>query len=241
MRYRPGVTLVEVLVVVFIIGLTGFIAVGIMINSAKLYARTNVHIEPQASVMLAFKRMEREIRQSMLISTTTPTPSTWVAVTMPQKGSDGLNQVTVDSNGRLKLVPGTVVNYFLGTKVTLRNAALGTYLASPSGTGTSLFRAESTYNSGSNTFDNAKLIIDAIVNPNDPNLDNDPALSRESLANTLFVYTPYYNNGTPDDYLDDRPLSTTKLITITLVVKAMQSGRNVYHPLWTQFTFQNLH
>lgn len=231
--------MLELLVSVFIIGLTFFVIVNISIKASKLHARTNVHIEPQASAMIAFKRMEREIRQAMVISTTTPSPSTWIEVILPEKDEQGLNKLGVDANNRLVLIPGKTVSYFLGDKLELQDANRKLWRARPSDSGTTLFRAETSYNKLTNSFDNCKSIIDNIVNPSDPSIASEPQLTRDALANTLFVYTPYDDNGTPDDYTDDRPLTTTNLIAITLVVKAMQNGRPVYHPLWTRFCLRN--
>jgi len=234
-----GVTLLEMLISVFIIGLTFFVIINISLKASKLYARTNVHIEPQASAMIAFKRMEREIRQAMVISTTTPSPSTWVEVILPEKDDQGLNKLAVDAHNRLVLIPGVTVSYFLGNKTEQQDATHKLWKATPSNSGTALFRSESPYNIATNSFDNCKVIIDGIVNPSDANLANEPQLTRDALASTLFVFTPYDDNGTPDDYTDDRPLTTTNLIGITLVVKAMQNGRPVYHPLWTRFCLRN--
>jgi len=235
-----GVTLMELLVVMFIVGLTSFVIVNISIKANKLFARSSVRIEPQASTMLAFKRMEREIRQAMLISTTTPSSSTWIDVQLPQKDDQGLNQLSVDEDGRIQLTPGIFVHYFLGSKVQVRDAQKHLYLASPSETGTTLFRAESTYDVENNTFDNARDVIDDIVNPSDPAVLSDPEVNRAALASTLFSYTPYNDNGTPDDYSDDRPLTNTNLITIALIVKSTLQGRPIYHPLQTKFCLRNL-
>jgi len=231
--------MVELLVAMFIIGLTFFVIVNLSVKSSRLYARTSVHIEPQASAMIAFKRMEREIRQAMTISTTTPSPSTWVEVIIPQKDDLGLNQLSVDATGRLMLIPGETVSYFLGRKLWLQNSQQQLWLARPSNTGTTLFRAESTYNIWTDTFSYAEVIIDNIVNPSSYSLIDEPQLTRDALANTLFVYSPYDNNGTPDDYTDDRPLTTTNLIGITLIVKSVQNGRNIYTPLWSRFCLRN--
>ncbi|MHB0939244.1 MAG: PulJ/GspJ family protein [Armatimonadota bacterium] len=234
-----GVTLLEMLISVFIIGLTFFVIINISIKASKLYARTNVHIEPQASAMLAFKRLEREIRQAMVISTTTPTPSTWIEITIPEKDDDGLNKLTVDAQGKLVLIPGETISYFLGDKLTLQDATRKLWKAQPNTAGSTLFRSESSYDKPGNYFNHCKIVIDGIVNPNDPDVMSEPQLTRDALENTLFVYTPYDDNGTPDDYTDDHPLSTTNVINITLVVKTMQSGRPVYHPLWTKFCLRN--
>jgi len=234
-----GVTLLELVMAAFIIALSFFVIVNISIKASKLYARTSVHIEPQASAMIAFKRMEREIRQAMVISTTTPSPSTWVEITLPEKDAQGLNQLSVDATGRLILMPGQTVSYFLGRKLWLQDATHTLWSARPSATGTTLFRAESSYNFWANSFSHARIVIDNIVNPNITSIENEQQLTRDALANTLFVYTPYDDNGTPDDYTDDRPLTTTNLIGITLIVKTMQNGRPVYTPLWTKFCLRN--
>lgn len=234
-----GVTLLEMLISVFIIGLTFFVIINISVKASKLYARTNVHIEPQASAMIAFKRLEREIRQAMVISTTTPTPSTWIEVTLPEKDDDGLNKLAVDAQGRLVLIPGKTISYFLGDKLALQDATHKRWQGRPNTSGRALFRTEQDYNASTNSFDDCQIIIDGIVNPSDPGVQNEPQLTRDALANTLFVYTPYDDNGTPDDYNDDSPLTTTNLISITLVVKTLQNGRPVYHPLSTKFCLRN--
>jgi len=234
-----GVTLLEMLISMFIIGLTFFVIINISLKASKLYTRTNVHIEPQASAMIAFKRLEREVRQAMVISTTTPTPSTWIEITLPEKDDQGLNKLAVDAEGKLVLIPGKTISYFLGDKMTLQNADYKLWKARPNIAGTTLFRSETSYDKPGNFFNHCRIIIDGIVNPNDPSVMNEPQLTRDALANTLFVYTPYDDNGTPDDYTDDNPLTTTNLISITLVVKAMQNGRPVYHPLWTKFCLRN--
>jgi len=234
-----GVTMVELLVSLFIIGLTFFVILNISVKSSKLYARTSVHIEPQASAMIAFKRMEREVRQAMVISTTTPSPSTWVEITLPDKDEQGLNKLMVNANNRLMLIPGKTVSYFLGTKITLQSKQQKSWLAQPSSTGTTLFRAETTYNKFTNTFAGARVIIDNIVNPSSTSLIDEQQLTRDALSHTLFVYTPYDDNGTPDYYADDKPLTTTNLIGITLIVKTVQNGRLIYTPLWTKFCLRN--
>jgi hypothetical protein len=234
-----GMTAPELLIVVFIIALTFFVIVNISVKASKLYARTSVHIEPQASAMIAFKRMEREIRQAMVISTTTPSPSTWVEITLPKKDAQGLNELMVDANNRLLLIPGKRVNYFLGKKIALQDSVRNIWNARPSNTGTTLFRTEGKRDITSNTFPGARVIIDNVINPSDTSLVDEQQLTRDALSNTLFVYSPYDDNGTPDDYTDDRPLTTTNLIGITLIVKSMQNGRPIYHPLWTRFCLRN--
>lgn len=240
-RMTVGVTLMELLIAVFIIGLAFFVVVNISIKASELYARTSVHIEPQQSTMIAFKRMEREIRQAMSISTTTPSPSTWIEITLPQKDAQGLNELAVDSYGRLSLIPGATVDYFLGDKISLQDATNQLWVAQPDGTGATLFRTESAYDASTNTFSDCQVIIDHIVNPGDASLLNEPQLTQDALANTLFVYSPYNDNGTPDIYTDDLPLTTTNLIGITLIVKSMQNGRPYYTPLWTKFCLRNIH
>lgn len=235
-----GVTLPEMLISLVIIGITGFMVIAIAIQNNRLYARTSVRIEPQASAMLAFKRMEREIRQAMLISTATPSPSTWIQIQLPKKDADGLNELGVDNQGRIALIPGDYVSYFLGKKLSQPDPHKNKWVAQPSVAGTTLFRTKSTYNEVSDTFTDAQIVVDGIVNPADISLKDEPDITKEALGNTLFVFTPYDDNGTPEDFTDDKPRADTNLITITVIVKAKLQGRPVYHPLWTQFCLRNL-
>lgn len=225
----------------FIIGLTSFVLINISIKASMLYAKTNAHVEPQASAMIAFKRMELEMRQSMSISTTLPTPSTWVELVMPQKDSNGLNQLTVDAQGHLQQIAGQTVDYFLGTKAQCTNTAKNLWTAHPDESGTTLLRSTDTYNAGANSYTNCRIIIDGIVNPNSPNLSGIPEIARYSLKKTLFVYTPYNDHGNPTDYDYYSPLSNTNLMNITLVVQSTLQGKPVYVPLETSFCFRNIH
>ena len=237
-RRRWGITLPELLVVFFIIGLTSFVILNVWVKASKLYARTSVHIEPQATAMLAFKRTEREMRRAMQVSTSM-SPSIWVIILMPEMDENGLNKIGIDAQGRLTLLPGKKIHYFLGKKVQLVDGQRRIWAAKPDLAGTALFRAyDDDYNSGSVTFSKAKVIIDNIVNPTDPSLATASELDRDALGKTLFMYAPYDDNGTPDDMTDDTPLDA-KLLGITLIIKATLQGKPIYHPLQTQFCLRN--
>lgn len=248
-RALPAYTLMELMVVLFIIGFLILAITSIIMQGSKLYASTSVHIEPQASAMLGLKRMERELRDTMKIVTGTPSPTTWIELKLPEKDENGLNKVYFDSEHRLALVEGKSITYFLGTKGTKDTSGPYLYYATPSADGSTLFRAEGHYDNTATTIPKSRIIVDNIVNPTWlANMMNDtafrkahPELTREDLKKCLFVFTPFNPNGTPDDLTDDTPTIQTELITISFIVKAMFQGKPIYHPLWTEFKLRNLH
>lgn len=237
---QRGITLVEMLLVIAIIGMVIFSIVAVTMQAGKLHARTSVHLEPQASAMLALKRMQRELRDAMLISTTTPSPSTWIEFTVPAKDEHGLNRVQTDKHGFLSLVPGKNLCYFLGTKIVADPQGRNRWTARPDRQGTTLFRAETSYDERNDMFYNAQVLVDKVVNPYTLSATEMAGLKLTALNRTLFVFVPYDDSGTPDDISDDTPRADTQLITITLVVEATLQGKPLYHPLWTQFCMRNL-
>lgn len=239
-RHLRGMTLIEVLIVLAIIGLVTGAVGALSIQASKLYARTSWHIEPQSSAMVAFKRLERELRDAMLVSTTTPSPSTWIEVVLPKKDQHGLNILKANAQGRLTLLAGESVCYFLGKKVAQDGANSLLWTAQPDAQGTTLFRARSDdYDEAGMQFAHSRVLIDDIVDPR--TITEEPSLQQMAVNRTLFVFIPYNDNGTPDDPTDDFPRPDTQLIAVTLIVKSTYQGRTVYHPLSTQFCLRNLH
>ena len=88
MRTRGrGFTLVEMMIVMAMIGLATLAIITLSIQSMKIYASTSSQIEPQASLMLAMKNMQWEMREAMFIRLSSD--STACEVIIPIKDSSG--------------------------------------------------------------------------------------------------------------------------------------------------------
>jgi hypothetical protein len=99
--------MVESLVVVSVMALI-FITIYMIITSAsRIYARYSPVIEPESSMLLALKRMQRNMREAILIDMSST--ENCVEIGQPVKDARRLNVLTSDG-----LSIGTRVCYFLG-------------------------------------------------------------------------------------------------------------------------------
>ncbi|MHB9025137.1 MAG: PulJ/GspJ family protein [Armatimonadota bacterium] len=230
-RQAYGVTLIEVLISVSFIAIMLAAIISLSVNANRLYLRTSGHIEPQASQMIALKRIERDLREGMFLLTTSS--STWVQVTLPALDDDGHHRIVQNSEtGRLGLTPGVTVRYFLGT-VQYTDSSKQHWLAIPSETGNILFRADASTVNGLGQYPDARVIIDSILST--PIIPN-PVDPTQGTPTSIFTYWPANTDGSPT--------INTKLIKITLTKTAVEylntGKRTVNHTLWTQFCLRNL-
>jgi hypothetical protein len=209
-----------------IIALVTGVLLSLMIQTSRVYTRTSAHVEPQASLMLALKRMEREIRDGMFFVLNS-TDST-VEIVLPLRETNGMNVITGTS-----LQEGNHVCFFLGKKVGGETA----WSAVPDPLGDTIFRIEGAGFlqplSSSYTNTQAKIIIEGVAStPMVP----DPTDPTREIATTVFTYAPLDEEG----FLMDE----TRLIRITLTVPLKEhtpSGiRTVNHTMQTSFSLRNL-
>ncbi|MHB9130066.1 MAG: PilW family protein [Armatimonadota bacterium] len=239
-RQSSGVTLIEMLIVVGVIAMVVTVVITLSLQASRVYARTSKHIEPQESQMLALQRIQRDIRESM--SVTTVSNATWMVIHKPVKGSDGkFVLVRNPTTGRLglSLDPNALV-YFLGTRQYPDPVDHSHWNAVPDTSGDTLFKADITTQNSSGAFPDARVIIDGILpTPMIP----DPKHPGKEIPTSLFVYWPIPDNGTPNDPTDDPTVYNT-MIKITLTKKleiSTPSGRRTEnHTLTSQFALRNL-
>lgn len=197
MRRSRGLTLVEVLMVIAVISVVMITLLLMIMQNNKLYMRTAVHLDPQASQMIALKRMERELREAMQVLNS-PEPATWIHIILPIKDQNGFNVLSYDAaTGELGLTLNTTdttkpmnpnISYFLGNKVSAVAGKTNTYVAEASTTGTCIFRATSMPSVDSDIFPEAQLIAEGVLNP--PLLP-DPNNPGKIITGNMFDYFPY--------------------------------------------------
>lgn len=234
MRRVRGVTLTEVLVVVAVTAMVLTVVIAISLQGMRMYAATSTHIQPQEAQMIALQRLEREMREAMVIDLNSTANA--VEIIRPAKDANGLNLFT---DGLL--VSGKRICFFLGNKVSQG----GSWLAVPSATGDTLFRIESTATNfplgAAYSSTQARVIIEGILST--PMID-DPDHEGQMIPTDLFTYAPIDDNDTPDNPDDDLLLTNTSLVRITLTVPVAHHGPagivTEHHTLSTQFCIRNL-
>jgi len=228
---RRGITLLEVLISTVILSVVLGMILSLLVQTSKLYAKTSPYLTGQSADMLALKRMQRELRDAMLISTTSPSPSTWVEIVLPKKDVAGMNVIQADALGNLSLATGSTIDYFLGTKIAQSTSDPTLWSAQASDQGTTLFRADHASQTSASParWSQATIMVDGVVNP--AAVATVTSLSTLSQK-TLFAYTPSDGSG--------NPTALTQLISIAVIVQGTYQGRPVYTPLSTQFCMRNL-
>lgn len=212
-RRRNGFTLLEVIISAGIIALVSVVLFTIFIQTSRVYSRTSVHFEPQASQMLAMKIMKKEILEGMAVSI----HSEWMAVEVIKPLQEVKSGVKVadlwnGTTGKFGLQEGEHICFFIG-----KLGAGGT--AVPDATGNTIFMVKSTpgYSilpfGSSTTFTKSqyRVIIDDIIKE-----EPDPQNPSVMKPFKVFEYWPVDDNGTPQDSSDDTLTDQTALVKITL-------------------------
>lgn len=247
LRYHRGITLTEVLVVMAVIGLISAAVTTLSMQSMKIYARTSEHIEPEASLELAFKRMGSIVREAMFIRI--GSSATAMEVALPLKGNDGkiaTNSVLIDTTrGMHALVraEGMHICFFLGRRsatnptIAVPDPINGNILfmittGSKTTTGTDIINDSGSLES---SYSNAQAIITGISSsPSVP----DPQNPGNALPTTIFAYTTVGS----DTSAFHKGLNAQLLrITLTVPIPRGPSGGEAIrdHTLSTQFCLRN--
>lgn len=231
-KYRVrGATLVEMIIVCVVIAIV-FISISTLsIQASKVYARTNIHIEPQASQMLAMTRMQQEIREAIEVVNNDPLTNQLsnekqITIIIPQKDSYGLN-ITTNVNGALQIQEDTTCYIRFRQEVY------------PVGSNTAHILMEKIDRNSNTVVGSTEIIHGLALTPMNP----DPAHPGQNIAGKLFEYYPLNDNGTPNDPTDDTIGPGTRLVKITLSIPLNQNtptgGVTVYHTLHTEFALRN--
>ena len=235
-RRSFGVTLPELLVVIGIIAIVAIATTTIFLRVTGVYARTSAHTNPQSAEMLALKRIENDLREAMFVSIVTPTPATWVEISLPQVDSNGVPLIVKGTDGSIGLTrnPALDTSYFLGDLVYPTFGDKSHWNAIPDPNGHTIFRALSSTKTSAGIFPNAMVIIDGVLStPMVP----DPQHPGREIPGRLFEYWP----SDPND--PTRPSVDSQLVRVTLTIPVQSNtGSSVLienHTVQTQFCLRN--
>lgn len=230
-KYRVrGATLVELIIVCVVIAIV-FVSISTLsIQSSKVYARTNIHIEPQASQMLALKRLQQEVREAIEVVndplTNQLSNENQITIIVPLKNSYGLN-ITESVNGKLEIKED------LAYYIRFRQEVY------PVGSTSARILREKIDRTNSSVLESKEIIHGLSLTPMNP----DPDHPGQNIAGKLFEYYPLDDNGTPNDPTDDNIGPGTRLVKITLSMPLNQNtptgGVTIYHTLHTEFALRN--
>jgi Tfp pilus assembly protein PilE len=243
-RYR-GVTLPEMVVVIAFIAIVSITIVSLFMQSARVYARTSSRVEPQASLMLAMHRMEKQIREAMFIRV--GSSSTSVEIALPQKDTSGfirLKSIEIDTTlhkRALVRIEGKHLCFFLGRRDptnpggAIPDAVNGNTIflvttGSDTAAGTDIIDSLGAL---APSYSKAETIISGVLSI--PTIV-DPAYPGQQKPTTIFSYA---TNGMASSAFQDG--LNAQIVRITLTVPIQQTGviGTQNHTLSTQFCLRN--
>ena len=236
LRKIAGVTLAELLVVIGIIAIVAIATTTIFLRVTGIYTRTSAHTGPQSAEILALKRMENDLRDAMFVSVVTPTPATWVEISLPQVDSYGVPLMVKGKDGTIGLTrnPALDTSYFLGDLVYPTYGDKSHWNAIPDPNGHTIFRALSSTKTSAGIFPNGQVIIDGVLST--PMIPDSKHAGQE-IPGRLFEYWP----SDPND--PTRPSVDSQLVRVTISIPVQSntgSGIRVEnHTVQTQFCLRN--
>lgn len=246
-KLHRGTTLIEMLVVVAFIAVVTVAITQLSMQSMKIYTRTSEHINPEASLNLALKRMERPIREAMFIRL--GSSSTAVEIVIPIKDNAGRIQTAstvINADTQTKALvrrEGKHLCYFLGRysegapALAIPDAVNGNTIfmvttGSDTTVGTDIISSTGTMAS---SYAHAKEIITGITST--PSIV-DPDHPGQALPTTVFAYA---TNGV-DASASPNGLNA-QLLRVTLsmpIVHGPSGGEAIRdHTVSTQFCLRN--
>lgn len=110
LRGRRGVTLMELMVAVGLMGILAYSTSMIYFSVLNIYTKQIWKLPPYDAATAAVQRVSKEIREAMQIDSH---GSTYLVVVMPQKSSDRENVLTLGEDGNYHLTQGDYVRYYL--------------------------------------------------------------------------------------------------------------------------------
>lgn len=246
-KFHRGTTLPELLVVVAFIAVVTVAISQLSMQSMRIYSRTSEHINPEASLNLALKRMERTIREAMFIRL--GSSSTAVEIIIPIKDNAGRIQTAstvINADTQTKALvrrEGKHVCYFLG-----RYSSGSPSLAIPDpANGNTLFMVTTGNNTTMGTdiisstgvlassYAQAKEIITGITSA--PTVV-DPDHPGQALPTTIFAYATNSMDTSASPYG-----LNAQLLRVTLsmpIVHGPSGGEAIRdHTVSTQFCLRN--
>jgi len=224
-----GLTLPEVLVVVSMLSLVMLTIIMVLVQTGRIYRNTVGQSTPQVTQELALKRLKKEISQAVALNINVSS-ATQLQIAIPEKESDGYNQIVQGSTGKIGLQTGHLVTYFLGVKQpTPGNPTAWT--AVPSDTGDTLFRVTDLAPEQANNT-NADIMIEGIAGT--PKITD---FAGNEKTTSLFTYGPTDHAGV---LVTDPNLVVITFSTPVTVNTPQGHYKQVYHASSTQIYMRNI-
>ena len=107
---QPGVTLIELMVAVSVMGILYYSISVIYFSVLNIYNNQVWKLPPYDAATAAAQRVSKEIREAMQIDSY---GTDWVVVIMPEKTADRENVLTLGGDGQYHLSQGDLVLYYL--------------------------------------------------------------------------------------------------------------------------------
>ncbi|HEX2951905.1 MAG TPA: type II secretion system protein [Armatimonadota bacterium] len=239
-RIASGMTLVELIIVISTLSLVLVAIFSMTIQFSRMYNKSSNRIEPQASLMLALKQLERDLHAAMGVSTLSN--GTWLQLEMPKRdATTNLNVLTETTSpqGLLTLQSDHYVSYFLGRRLFASELNHDEWTAVPDPNGDTIFRIESPQpispqdSAAVTGFAKAPVIAEHVLAVP---VEQDLTQPTVENATTIFRYGPD-DTGAPIDP-NDRLVKVT--FTVPIKVNDGHGWQTVNHTLQTQFNLRNL-